>query len=54
MRSFLWVALCMQSWQKGAVVLTAVEEGRTFSGRKGRGFQQTEAFTTETQAQGTW
>ena len=42
----------MQPWQKGAVVLTTVEEGRTFSGREGRGLQQTEAFTAEAQAQG--
>lgn len=42
----------MQPWQKGAVVLTTVEEGRTFSGREGHGLRQTEAFTAEAQAQG--
>ena len=35
-------------------MLTSVEEGRTFSGREGHGFQQTEAFTAEAQAQGPW
>ena len=42
----------MQPWQKGAVVLTTVEEGRTFSGREGHGLRQTEAFTAEAQVQG--